>query len=125
MDQLLVALDVDTPEEARKLSDRLRGFVGGFKIGSRLFTNHGSRFVEELVERGDALRGLGVEECGDALAEESVGVLVLLLRPDRRGLDLTPNMGIIMPYLGIIVKRQRGQGDGLNVPSRNAKELMV
>jgi len=53
VDQLLVALDVDTVDDARKLADRLRGLVGGFKIGSRLFTSHGSRFVEELVGRGD------------------------------------------------------------------------
>jgi orotidine-5'-phosphate decarboxylase len=53
VDQLLVALDVDTVDDARRLADRLRGFVGGFKIGSRLFTSHGSRFVEELVGRGD------------------------------------------------------------------------
>jgi orotidine-5'-phosphate decarboxylase len=53
VDQLLVALDVDTVEDARRLADRLRGFVGGFKIGSRLFTNHGSRLVDELVGRGD------------------------------------------------------------------------
>ena len=53
MDQLLVALDVDSVDDARRLAERLRGFVGGFKIGTRLFTNHGSRFVEELVGRGD------------------------------------------------------------------------
>jgi orotidine-5'-phosphate decarboxylase len=53
VEQLLVALDVDTPDEARRLTDRLRGVVGGFKIGSRLFTSHGPAFVEELVGQGD------------------------------------------------------------------------
>jgi orotidine-5'-phosphate decarboxylase len=53
MDQLLVALDVDTAAEARALADQLRGVAGGFKIGSRLFTREGPGIVEDFAGRGD------------------------------------------------------------------------
>jgi len=53
MNELLVALDVDTVVEAKAMADRLRGVVGAFKIGSRLFTSEGPAFVEELTARGD------------------------------------------------------------------------
>lgn len=53
MNQILAALDVDTAEAAHALADTLRGAVGGFKIGSRLFTSHGPSIVESLVARGD------------------------------------------------------------------------
>jgi orotidine-5'-phosphate decarboxylase len=55
MDQLIVALDVDTAADALVLADRLRGVAGGFKIGNRLFTSHGPSFVSELVSRGDRI----------------------------------------------------------------------
>jgi orotidine-5'-phosphate decarboxylase len=53
MEQLLVALDVDDAADARRLADGLRGAVGGFKVGSRLFTSEGPRIVEDLAARGD------------------------------------------------------------------------
>ena len=53
MQELLVALDVDTIDHARALTDQLRGVAGGFKIGSQLFTGNGPSFVEHLVSRGD------------------------------------------------------------------------
>jgi orotidine-5'-phosphate decarboxylase len=53
VEHLLAALDVDTVTEARALANELRGIVGGFKIGSRLFTSEGPAFVEELAARGD------------------------------------------------------------------------
>jgi orotidine-5'-phosphate decarboxylase len=53
MKELIVALDVDTVEQAVALAGSLRGLVGGFKIGNRLFTSHGPAFVEQLVAHGD------------------------------------------------------------------------
>ena len=53
MDQLLIALDVDSGGEAIELSDQLRGLADDFKIGSRLFTAEGPKIVREFVGRGD------------------------------------------------------------------------
>jgi len=52
-DKILVALDVESRDAALKLADMLRGSVGGFKIGSRLFTAEGPSMVRALTERGD------------------------------------------------------------------------
>ncbi|HJR58010.1 MAG TPA: orotidine-5'-phosphate decarboxylase [Vicinamibacterales bacterium] len=53
MDQLLVALDVESGDRALQLADQLRGVAGGYKIGKRLFTLEGPAIVRALVERGD------------------------------------------------------------------------
>jgi len=51
--ELLVALDVDSFDEGDALALRLRGLVGGYKIGSRLFTSGGPKLVEALSARGE------------------------------------------------------------------------
>jgi orotidine-5'-phosphate decarboxylase len=53
VDQLLIALDVETAATGLALAEALRGVAGGFKIGSRLFTSEGPAIVRRLVERGD------------------------------------------------------------------------
>ena len=53
MDQLLIALDVESAAKALALADSLRGIAGGFKIGSRLFTSEGPSIVRALVDKGD------------------------------------------------------------------------
>jgi orotidine-5'-phosphate decarboxylase len=53
LNKIIVALDVESRAEALGLADALRGAVGGFKIGSRLFTSEGPAIVRALTERGD------------------------------------------------------------------------
>jgi orotidine-5'-phosphate decarboxylase len=53
VNRILVALDVSTARDALALADTLRGVVGGYKVGSQLFTSEGPSIVRTLVERGD------------------------------------------------------------------------
>lgn len=51
-DRLVVALDVDSREQAISLVEELNPFVGLFKIGSQLFTATGPQLVKEIINRG-------------------------------------------------------------------------
>src|SRR5437764_370525 len=51
-EKLIVALDVETAEEARRLFDALRGSAGMFKVGSQLFTAAGPGVVRGIVSAG-------------------------------------------------------------------------
>ena len=50
--KLIIALDVDTADEARRLFSLLGAEAGMFKIGSQLFTAAGPQLVREIVARG-------------------------------------------------------------------------
>jgi orotidine-5'-phosphate decarboxylase len=52
VDQLLVALDVESGERAMQLVTMLRGLAAGFKIGNRLFTTEGPALVRRIVDAG-------------------------------------------------------------------------
>lgn len=52
-DRLIVALDVETADDALKLVKKLNGLVGMFKIGSQLFTASGPKLVQEIVGGGN------------------------------------------------------------------------
>lgn len=54
-ERILVALDVPSADAAIRLADRLRGAVGGVKIGSQLFTACGPEIIRSLAARGDRI----------------------------------------------------------------------
>jgi orotidine-5'-phosphate decarboxylase len=51
-ERIIVALDVETSDQARKIIDEISDDVGAFKIGLQLFTSAGASFVRETVEKG-------------------------------------------------------------------------
>lgn len=51
-DRLIIALDVETADEARELFAALKDYAGMFKIGSQLFTAAGPAIVREITEAG-------------------------------------------------------------------------
>jgi orotidine-5'-phosphate decarboxylase len=51
-EKLIVALDVESADEARRLFHELRDAAGMFKVGSQLFPSAGPDFVRELVAAG-------------------------------------------------------------------------
>ncbi|MDD3275039.1 MAG: orotidine-5'-phosphate decarboxylase [Candidatus Omnitrophica bacterium] len=50
--RVILALDVDTLEEAKRFVNRLYPAIKIFKIGSRLFTSYGPRVVEMIRSKG-------------------------------------------------------------------------
>ena len=49
---LIVALDIESAEEARALVDQLGDRAGFYKVGLELYTSAGLPFVNELLDRG-------------------------------------------------------------------------
>jgi orotidine-5'-phosphate decarboxylase len=52
---ILVALDLPTAEAALELAGQLAPVVGGFKIGSELFTSEGPEIVRRIRATGAAV----------------------------------------------------------------------
>ena len=50
---IIVALDVESAEQALRLAERLHSVVGGVKVGSQLFTIAGPDLVRRLVRAGE------------------------------------------------------------------------
>ena len=69
MDQLLIALDVESRERALGLADRLGDVAGGFKIGSRLFTSEGPSIARAMAAPRRVLLDLKLHDNPNTVAQ--------------------------------------------------------
>ena len=51
-DKVIVALDLDNPEQALELAESVRSVFPFFKIGMKLFTKGGPEFVRQVLQKG-------------------------------------------------------------------------
>lgn len=66
--RLFVALDTPRLEQARDLARRLRGRVGGYKIGLELFASHGPTAVRELLDDAEVFVDLKLHDIPNTVA---------------------------------------------------------
>jgi orotidine-5'-phosphate decarboxylase len=70
----LVALDTPRLDQARDLAQRLRGHVGGYKIGLELFASHGPDAVRELGEDAELFIDLKLHDIPNTVAGAAAAV---------------------------------------------------
>ncbi len=114
MDRILIALDVSSADEALRLADRLRGTVGGYKIGSQLFTAAGPDVVRSLVMNGDRVfldlkfHDIPNTVAGAVTSACELGVWMMnvhagggekMMRAAREAADLTADANLVRPLL--------------------------
>ncbi|HVX66002.1 MAG TPA: orotidine-5'-phosphate decarboxylase [Bryobacteraceae bacterium] len=68
MNPIIVALDLDSPAQARQLVERLDGQISFFKVGLELYTASGMEFVRELTGAGkDVFLDLKLYDIGETV----------------------------------------------------------
>jgi len=77
-DQLILALDLDSPDEALRWADRFGPRIGCYKVGLQLFVRSGPELVRELRKRGlDVFLDLKLHDIPNTVAK-AVGSLISL-----------------------------------------------
>ena len=113
MDQLLIALDVDSGSRAQALAAALRGVAGGFKIGKRLFTAEGPSIVRALVDQGSRvfldLKFHDIPNTAASAAAEAAKLGVWMLNVHASG-------GSLMMRAAADAARETAAANGIQAP---------
>jgi orotidine-5'-phosphate decarboxylase len=80
-DQLILALDMDSAEEALQWVKRLKGRIGCFKIGLQLYTREGNALVKQVLDQGvDVFLDLKLHDIPNTVAKAVASVCSYPLR---------------------------------------------
>ena len=110
--QLIVALDVDTLDEAKRIIEDLGDIVDIFKVGSRLFVAHGPSVVHDLQAKGKKVfldlkfHDIPNTVAGAVRSAVSLSPLFMLTVHTQGGLEM----------LQAACKAAKEQADALGVP---------
>jgi orotidine-5'-phosphate decarboxylase len=140
-EKLIVALDVDSADEALRLFGGLRGEAGMFKVGSQLFTTAGPDLVRRIVGEGARvfldLKFHDIPNTVSAAAREAVRLGVTLFNVHaaggsemmRRAADATAEeaarLGVKKPSLiavTVLTSMDAGSLDETGVTASNVEE---
>src|ERR1044071_1155535 len=140
-EKLIVALDVDSADEALRLFGGLRGEAGMFKVGSQLFTTAGPDLVRRIVGEGARvfldLKFHDIPNTVSAAAREAVRLGVTLFNVHaaggsemmRRAADATAEeaarLGVKKPSLiavTVLTSMDAGSLDETGVTACNVEE---
>src|SRR3989338_5373641 len=110
--KLIVALDVDTLDEAKRIIEDLWDIVDIFKVGSRLFVAHGPSVVHDLQAKGKKVfldlkfHDIPNTVAGAVRSAVSLSPLFMLTVHTQGGLEM----------LQAACKAAKEQADALGVP---------
>ena len=100
-DRIIIALDVDSPDECLGLVQQLRGRVGLFKVGSQLFTSAGPPVVAAIQRMGERVfldlkfHDIPNTAAKAALAARAMGVSMITVHAGGGSAMLSAVMGAL------------------------------
>jgi orotidine-5'-phosphate decarboxylase len=112
-EKMIVALDVDTENEALSLVERLKDYTGTFKVGLQLYNNTGPGIIKKIIEAGGKvfldLKFHDIPNTAARAAEAVAGLGAFMFNVHASG-------GIKMMQAAVQASRDRAEQAGFQPP---------
>jgi orotidine-5'-phosphate decarboxylase len=104
-DRIIVALDLETPEQALQMAESVRAVFPFFKIGMKLFTKGGPEFVRQILQKGRVFLDLKFYDIPSIVSEAvanaaQIGVSLLTVHASGGSEMIKLSMQKLDPFQG-------------------------